>query len=207
MLADVDRTEVRRIAREVFSAGEYERPLSWWERFTRWLSRNLRFTPSGPAEASSGLTTFILYVVLFVVAVVVVGLIVMLVRRWVPRVRREREPEPAVEIEAHRSVREWREDAEVAEAEGRWKDAIRARFRELVGRLVERELVGDEPGRTTGELRADVRERHPEAAEAFSRAALVFELAWYADLECGPEDLRLLRDSAAEVLSRTEVSA
>ncbi len=207
ILATVDREEVRRVARDVFSASEYERPLSLWERFMRWLARNLRLTPPDATGPASGLTTFVLYVLLFVAAVVVIGLVVLLVRRWVPKVRRDDEPEPEVEIEAHRSVREWREDAQVAEAEGRWKDAIRARFRELVGRLVEMELAGDEPGRTTGELRVDVRERLPEGADAFSRAALVFELAWYADLDCGPEDLRLLREAAAQVLERTGVAA
>jgi hypothetical protein len=205
ILATVDRSEVRRVARDVFSSGDYDRPLSWWERFMRWLARNLHLGPQGGAGAASGLSTLVLYVFLFAVAAVVVGLVVVLVRRWVPRVRKESEPDEPVEIDAHRTVGEWRADAEAAEAQGRWKDAIRARFRELVGRLVELGLVDPSPGRTTGELRADVDERLPEASAAFDRAALAFELPWYADVPCGPEVLGALLAAAAEVLHRTEV--
>jgi len=174
---------------------------------------DLHLAPQDGAGAVSGLSTFILYLFLFVLAAVVVGLLVLVVRRWVPRVRRDEEDEPVVEIEAERSVGEWRADAEAAEAEGRWKDAVRARFRELVGRLVEQGVADPAAGRTTGELRVDVDEHLPDASAAFDRAALVFELAWYADVPCEADDLAALRSSAGEVLAaadarrRTEVPA
>ena len=199
-----DRDTIRRTAEDVFSGGAYERDLSWWERFTRWLAerfgdRQPSLPGGGGAAAPSGLSSVLLYLLLVVVAAVVLFLIVLVIRRWTPRVRVEDE-EPDVDVTEERTVREWRADADLAEAEGRWKDAIRARFREMVGELVDRGVLDREPGRTTGEFRAEIAERCPAAFDAFDRAALRFELPWYGDEPCGAEDLAALRAAAAEVL-------
>ncbi len=199
-----DRDTIRRTAEDVFSGGAYERHLSWWERFTRWLAERLgNQQPSlpggGGAAAAGGLSAVLLYLLLVVVAAVVLFLVVLVVRRWTPRVRLD-DDEPEVDVTEERTVREWRADADRAEADGRWKDAIRARFRELVGELVDRGVLDRVPGRTTGEFRIEIAERCPSAFDAFDRAALRFELPWYGDEPCGPEDLAALRAAAAETL-------
>jgi hypothetical protein len=204
LFAGVDRGEVRRVARDVFSASKYERPLSWWDRFLRWLAEHLHLSPRGASGPVSGAASLVLYLFLIAVAAAVVALIVLVLRRWTPRTRPERSRDVEVEVEEVRSVAEWRDDAERAEAAGRWKDAIRARFRELVGELVERGVLDPEPGRTTGEFRAEIGERLPVAGEAFDDAALVFELAWYADLPCDGSDLSRLRAASATVLGAAE---
>ena len=57
-----------------------------------------------------------------------------------------------VDVDVRRSASAWDELARRLEAEGRWKDAMRARFGSLVERLVDGGLVADVPGRTTGRV-------------------------------------------------------
>ena len=52
---------------------------------------------------------------------------------------------------------DWAAEVERCERAGLWRDALRARYRVLVGELAARGLIGDLVGRTTGELVADVR--------------------------------------------------
>src|SRR5262249_35038726 len=65
------------------------------------------------------------------------------------------------------------------EAEGRWREGLRARYRVLVGQLAAQGVIPDLVGRTTGELLADVRAGAPAVAPAFSRATSQFQAVWY----------------------------
>lgn len=91
-------------------------------------------------------------------------------------------------IELTRSPSEWRAEADVAEAEGRWKDGLLARYRALVGSLVAAGVLDDVPGRTSGEYRIEVRARRPDARAAFDEATALFEQAWYGDEPTGPAE-------------------
>src|SRR5690606_22381151 len=62
---------------------------------------------------------------------------------------------------------DWEAEVARCEAEGRWRDAVRARYRVLVGDLAGRGVIGDLVGRTARELVDDVRAGAPQAAAAF----------------------------------------
>jgi hypothetical protein len=176
------RADTRAAAKEIFKRGEFQRKLSLIDRFFRWLARQFHFSePSGPRVAVGGGTNLLLYVVLIVLVALLIWIIVAVVRSWTrtPKVEKETDEDPVIDVP--RTQREWRSEAEAAEADRRWKDAIRARYRELVSELVDRRVADSVPGRTTGELRADVAANAPSVSRAFSDATELFELPWYAD--------------------------
>lgn len=83
---------------------------------------------------------------------------------------------------------DWEGEAARCEAEGRWREALRARYRVLVGDLARRGVIGDLAGRTAGELVSDVRRSSPAAAPAFAAATALFEAAWYGGEPVGPAE-------------------
>jgi hypothetical protein len=125
--------------------------------------------------------------------------VVVVVRSLRGSWRRRAKPRPAeldVDVAERRSAEAWDALARQLEAEGRWKDAMRARFGALVERLVDRGQVADIAGRTSGEYRTDVRSSLPEAADAFADAADLFDAAWYGDLPTGRDEAeRFVRDA------------
>jgi len=80
-----------------------------------------------------------------------------------------------------RSADDWRSDAATHEAAGRWRAALRCRWRALVADLAGRGLVEEAAGRTAGEYRRQVAAAAPAAADAFDAATALFEDAWYGD--------------------------
>jgi hypothetical protein len=106
-----------------------------------------------------------------------------------------------VDTEHRRAASQWASDAARYEADGEWKLAIRARFRELVRTLVDRAQVADLPGRTSGELLADLARTTPAAGDDFQTAALLFELPWYADVPTGEDENTRFRAAATKVLA------
>ncbi len=71
----------------------------------------------------------------------------------------------------------------------------------MVAELASRGLVEEVPGRTTGEYRAGVARALPEGAAPFTEATHLFEDAWYAAVEVGPEDAARVRELGARVLA------
>lgn len=102
-----------------------------------------------------------------------------------------------------RSAAEWRAEAEEAERAGRWRLALRARYRALVADLAEHGLVEDVAGRTSGEYRVEVATNVPKVAAPFSGATEIFERAWYGRLDTDAEDAARLRELADEVMAGT----
>jgi hypothetical protein len=142
-----------------------------------------------------------LFVVAALVAVVVV--VVVAVRN---RIRRpEVVDESSVDVEHRRPAAEWAADAARFEAEGAWAEAVRARYRELVRRLVDARSLPDVAGLTTTELRDELDRTTPSASGDFGLACSVFEAAWYRLEPVGPGDLGALRDAAARVLQAPRV--
>jgi len=208
-----DPEDVRRIADEVLARSAFdapERPLL--RRAVDWVLRQLERLFGGDpdrgldvepgAGGSGGSTLFTVVVLLLAVAAVV--LVVRALRGTWRRGRRA-EPEALdVDVEGRRTAQAWDAIAQRLEAEGRWKEAMRARFGSLVERLVDRGLVADVAGRTTGELRVDVRSSLPEVADAFADAADLFDRAWYGDLPTGPSEAERFTREAELVLSAGE---
>lgn len=106
-----------------------------------------------------------------------------------------------VEVTPLRSPEEWAAEAERCEAQGEWRQAIRARYRALTGELAERRLVSDLPGRTAGEHRAELTAASPGATATFSTVVDAFERVWYGRAPAGPDDARRAKELAAAVLA------
>lgn len=100
-----------------------------------------------------------------------------------------------------RPATDWRAEAAAHEAAGRWRDALRCTWRATVADLSARGLLDEVPGRTTGEYRTEVARSLPDAADSFSRATALFEDAWYAAVEIGPEQSALAATLGDRVLA------
>jgi len=95
-----------------------------------------------------------------------------------------------VAVDRSREPVNWRKEADEHRREGRFRDALRCRYRALVGDLARRGLIDEIPGRTTGEERAQLRRVTPLAAKPFNAAADMFDGAWYGhrDVDAGDDD-------------------
>ncbi len=191
--------------RRVMSDGAYDYspslPDRILERIGDFLDGLVGPTFGGAGGAFGGGVGGVLAWLLILAAVVAVVVVVVVVLR--SRVRRERpeRDDAQVEVEHRRPAGEWASEAAAHEAAGRWAEAVRARYRELVRTLVDRRQLPDVPGLTTRELRVELAGTTPTASVPFDEASTVFELAWYALVPTGPEDLARLRRSAAEALA------
>ena len=94
----------------------------------------------------------------------------------------------AVEVDRTREPTNWRWEAEQHRLGGRYRDALRCRYRALVGDLARRGLIDEIPGRTTGEERAQLRRVTPTASAPFNSAADLFDGAWYGHSAVGAAD-------------------
>jgi hypothetical protein len=205
-----DPEEVRELADRILARDEFQPPSeTLLERIARWIADLFDGGGGGTTTPFSFGTGGSVVFTLLLLAVAIVA-IVFVVRALLGRPRRKKqapEPEPEAEVEVVRSVDEWTEAAQRHEAAGQWKDGLRCRFRALVVRLTERGIVPEIAGRTSGELRADVRAVVPPAGPDFDGAAELFDRAWYGDLPTGPEEARRFADHADRVLtSSTEAS-
>lgn len=193
---------------EVMSRPEFQYPKSAMERVGEWIAERLNRVFDGGAPEVGGATTFsagfgtlLGWLVLALAVAAIVVVVVLVVRRWIPAVKPEVDEPTEAEVEHRRRASEWSREAVDHEARGEWKLAMRARFRELVRTLVDRGQVADLPGRTTGELLADVAVTTPSAVDDFHTACLLFELPWYADQPTGEEENRRVRRCSEAVLS------
>ncbi len=142
------------------------------------------------------------FVVIVVLAIALIVLIVHLVRRAPARRRKAGAPpdEVRIEIDEARTVDEWDAVAERWENQGLWKEALRARYRQLVRRLIDIDALPTVPGRTTRELCVDLMASRPDASGPFEEATRLFELAWYADEATGPADNQRFRHLSRSVV-------
>ncbi|MDP2290380.1 MAG: DUF4129 domain-containing protein [Actinomycetota bacterium] len=98
------------------------------------------------------------------------------------------EERDAVAIDRSREPVNWRAEAEEHRRAGRYREALRCRYRALVGDLARRGLIDEIPGRTTGEERAQLRAVTPTAGPPFNAAADLFDGAWYGNRDVGLDD-------------------
>ena len=104
-------------------------------------------------------------------------------------------------IDRSREPKGWRGEADDHRAAGRYRDALRCRYRALVGDLARRGLLDEIPGRTTGEERRQLRASAPNAAPFFREAADLFDGAWYGHLTVGAADDDRFQQLDREVLA------
>ena len=188
--------EVRQRTDDILAQPEFRRPEpNLVERARTWVEeqfgRLLQRVTTGDGASLLG----------WAVLVAAVVAIVVLLARFGRTVQHDPARSASVSVERSRTPDQWEAEAERLEADGRWKLALRARFRALVATLVERGHVDDVPGRTTGEYRAEVRAGLPEAADAFAGATYLFEDAWYGDEPTGKAENGRFRALAADVLA------
>lgn len=162
--------------------------------------------PSGGGGLDLSFLSLLLWLLL---AAAVVAAIVLLVRRtdmWARLAAKRRADDDedddddddadeviddgAVFVDRSREPTDWRAEAEQHRAAGRIREALRCRYRALVGDLARRGLIDEIPGRTTGEHRRQVHEVTPTAAAPFDSAADLFDGAWYGhqDVDEGDDD-------------------
>jgi hypothetical protein len=184
----------RRTAEEVLARPEYAalRP-SLLERLYDWLNeqigRLLERLAHSPRASLIGSVVIILLVV-------VVG---VLVWRFARGLRRDPRSGRVAVGTNRRGADHWRGEAVAAEQTGRWREALRCRYRELLAEAAAAGVVEELAGRTTGEYLAAVRANLPAAAQAFGAVTRGFELAWYGRAPVGRDDLEAVRRQATVV--------
>lgn len=189
--------QVRQTADDVLARQEFQRPPDpWFERVQETVLDYLGRALNALFEGGAGTAA----------AWIVVGLIVGGLVFFGLRIGRTVRADPGRALEVAVTPRttpaEWRARAEGFEAAGDWKQALRCRYRALIGDLVDRDVVRDIPGRTAGEYRVDVGDTAPAAEPDFAGASDLFEAAWYGDEPTGPDENRRFRDLADQVLAR-----
>ncbi|HUH06605.1 MAG TPA: DUF4129 domain-containing protein [Egibacteraceae bacterium] len=189
-IPQTDPDEVRRIAQEVLARPEYRWETTFRERVWTWFSEQLLRIVD--AISGTGQARLIGTAVIVAAAAVVLWLTYRFGRtvRAAPGVR------PGIEGPVGRSAAEWRQEAVGHEGAGRWRDAVRCRYRALLAELAVDRIVDERPGRTAGEYVAEVRVRAPAAAEPFEAVTETFQIAWYGHGAVGAADsARLVAES------------
>jgi hypothetical protein len=189
--------QIEQRARQVLDRDEFKDQTTILQRILDWIGDHVP-TPdtSSAGQGGSGLVGNI--VLLVVAAALVFGLVKVAqgIRRLPPKAR---DPGPVLDVEERRPAKAWRRDAEEHEAAGRWREAMLARYRELVTTLIDAGALVDVPGRTSGEFRVELAAAQPSHATAFTEATDLFERAWYGAEPTGPEENARFRALAAQV--------
>ncbi len=94
---------------------------------------------------------------------------------------------------------------ETARRAQHWPEALVTHFRLIVATLIERAVLSDLPGRTTGEYRAEIADAWPEAAPTFDEASRAFERVFYGDHAAVEADVQAMIEREAVLLRRSEV--
>lgn len=192
--------EIRDAADEIVSRPEFlPEPQTLWERAVGWLSDRLEDVLN--ALFSGGRSGVVAWLALAVVLAVIGFLVFKIVSSM--RTNPTAVPAAAIAIERRRPAVDWEREAQEHAAAGRWRDAVRCRYRALVARLAATGAVDEVPGRTAGEYRLDVRRSRPDAAPSFTAATELFERAWYGRAEVDTADDERLRELAADVVEQS----
>jgi uncharacterized protein YggT (Ycf19 family) len=142
--------------------------------------------------------SLIAWLILVLVVAGIVALVVVRVRRgpvvWVAA--------RSVVVDRSREPADWRAEADDHARHGRFRDALRCRYRALVGDLARRGLLDEIPGRTTGEEREQLRATAPVAASEFGDATDLFDRVWYGDEPTGAGEDDRFRSLADAVMAK-----
>jgi Domain of unknown function (DUF4129) len=178
------------LAREEFQPLRPSIPQLVLESTLDWIERVVRTILD--ATTGSPITTILLLVVI----VGVLAAIGVLLARGV-----RRNPVRAVVVHGDigRSPQDW--EAQAHEAAGRWRQALRSRYRKLLAELAARGLIEEVPGRTSGEYLRESLDALPAAADDLRAVTAAFEGAWYGSREVSASDVAAVRDRTARIVS------
>jgi hypothetical protein len=190
-----DPASIRDLADQILSQARYDEPAqSIPDRILSWLGEQLTKVLDSLVGGGGG--TFVAWAILLGAAGAVIYLLARSGRiTSLPAAG----PEPEVMVGLTRTARQWREEADALERQGRWADGLRCRHRALVADLVRRGVIPDQAGRTAGEYVRDVAARQPDAAPAFAAATEMFEAVWYGGATTGAAEAERFRGLDAQV--------
>ena len=193
-----DPGSVRELADEILAQARYDRPpKSIPDRVTEWFGEQLTKLIEGLVGGGGG--AVVAWIILLGAAGAVIFLLVRYGRVTIPVLAGD--PEPEVMVELTRTAQAWREEADRLEAEGRWAEGLRCRYRALVADLVRRGTIPEQAGRTAGEYARDVAQQLPDASVPFAAATELFEAVWYGGATTGPAEAERFRDLDGRVLA------
>jgi len=170
-------------------------------------------SPSGGGGGLGGIVELVVWLLFFALVALLVAVIVRALMGWSSSgTRRRRRKGDAVEaddvevlaqvvVDRTREPADWRREAEEHRRVGRYRDAIRCRYRALVGDLARRGLIDEIPGRTSGEERSQMTVVAPAQAPAFSAAAELFDEAWFGDIPVAESDVQRIETLEVDVLA------
>lgn len=185
---DPSAPEAQQWARAELERAIYHQEPSLWDRFWRWLVETLTDLLTGMPVGGSPLVPLLVVLALAVA--------VALVLAWhgrLQRTRRAAAPSATV-FDDERTSATLRADSEAAARRGDLDAAVLDRFRAVVRSLDERGLLEDRPGLTAREAAGVAASALPGLAEAWTRAAGVFDSVRYGHLAATPADLAAMRD-------------
>lgn len=115
----------------------------------------------------------------------IVALVLGAVVVAVVRLSRGLRPDPSRAVVvgggAGRPPEAWEAEAADHERAGRWREALRSRYRKLIASLATAGLVDEVPGRTSGEYLREALEALPASGDDLRAVTRAFEAAWYGD--------------------------
>ncbi len=203
---DHDPAQARDAADEILSRPEYQWRGSGdnvFDRIAEWIADRLGDIASPLGVGGGNLPVWVGWLV--------IGLLVAATGVLIYRSRAGWRPGPGSRGEGGRVVVgdddesvDWPAEVARCEAAGRWREAVRARYRVLVGELAGRRMIGDLAGRTAGELVDEVTATAPAVAPGFARATELFEVAWYGGGAVGHADRDRFVEAAAAVVAAAE---
>lgn len=198
--------EIREAAEEVLRRAEFRDDRSIYERVVDWLSEMLSDVLG--ALTGGGRGAIVAWALFLLGAVAIAYLVWRIVRDGAARTRRTTGAGHQVSVRhAGRSAEEWRTEADAHAAAGRWRDAVRCRWRAMVAELVERRAIDEVPGTTSGEYRRLVAAALPDAAAPFGAGTDVFDRAWYGGDDVGAADHDSVADAAEQTVRLATVPA
>ena len=169
--------------------------------FARLLDKLFGSSGRRGGAGGGGASTVIAWIV---VAAIVGLLIVLLVRAW----RRRSVPAPdegetiVVAVTSRTSAQMWRDEAAAHAEAGRWRDAVRCRYRAVEAELTDDGVLAGVPGDTTGGERRQVAAQLPPWGDRFAAAADAFDRAAYGPAPVDAEALAALAALDAELERR-----
>lgn len=191
-LAALDPELLRDTADRVLARPEFADPGdTLYQRILDWLAEQIGRLLLQAGGRGGQLVAGILLLAL-------VGVLVLLVLRFTRTVRHTAAQGLEITVPTGRTAADWAAEAAEHEAAGRWREALRARYAELVAELGAAGVIEEVPGRTTGEHAAAVSAALPEGARPFAALTRRFEDAWYGHRPVTADDhAHAVEDAAA----------
>ncbi|MCC5952298.1 MAG: DUF4129 domain-containing protein [Acidimicrobiia bacterium] len=116
----------------------------------------------------------------------------------------ELRPVTVDDVEPDGDAETWLRRAEEHERAGRYRHAVRCRFRALVATLEDVGVLAGDATRTSGELRRELAGRAPDVTRSFGDVAERFDAAWYGAAPTTEADCTDVAAAAQQVMVLVE---